>query len=208
MIHPTRTNLLFLKEKSHSVGKSMSILKARRKALIKEFLNTTVPFIKSREEIRKLYGKAVKELVFSLGYEGKTNIDSISVLTERDFNVNIIERIIWGVKFRDILADESPVRNLEDRKYNYFLTTAHLEECIYLFEKLVESLIRIAAFENKIKIISDEIGKTTRRIRILEEKILPELKQEIRTISQHINDREREARYSLKKFKEIVYEVR
>lgn len=38
----TRTNLLILKEKSKFVVNSISILKARRQALIKEFLNISV----------------------------------------------------------------------------------------------------------------------------------------------------------------------
>ena len=41
MIHPTRTNLLLLKEKSSSVSNSIGILKSRRQALIIEFLKTS-----------------------------------------------------------------------------------------------------------------------------------------------------------------------
>ena len=84
IIHPTRTNLLTLKEKSKSVINSVGILKARRQALIREFLNTTIPFLRSREDIRKTYGKALDELALSLGHEGRTAIKSISVATERD----------------------------------------------------------------------------------------------------------------------------
>jgi V/A-type H+-transporting ATPase subunit D len=50
MIHPTRTNLLLLKEKSASIENSISILTARRQALIREFLDTSLPFMRSREE--------------------------------------------------------------------------------------------------------------------------------------------------------------
>jgi V/A-type H+-transporting ATPase subunit D len=206
MIHPTRTNLLLLKDKSRSVTKSTGILKARRQALIRELLNATVPFLKSREEIRRLYGRALDELAISLGREGRGNIDSIAVTTEREFTVDIIERRIWGLNYRDVQSAESPVRNPQERGYDYSLTTLHLEECIYLFEKLVESMIGIAAFESKIKVISDEIKKSTRRIRILEEKVLPEIKHQIRAISQYISEREREAHYRLAKFKEIVSE--
>ena len=39
MIHPTRTNLLMLKDKSRSIVNSIGILKARKQALIKEFLD-------------------------------------------------------------------------------------------------------------------------------------------------------------------------
>lgn len=204
MIHPTRTNLLILGEKALSVSKSIGILKARRQALIRELLNTTVPFLDSREEIRRIYGKALDELSVSLGYEKRETIDSIAVTSEQELMVEIIEKSIWGLKYRDVETADSPVRNPQERGYDYSLTNLHLEECIYLFEKLVESMIGIAAFESKIKIISDEITKSTRRIRILEERRLPELKRQIKTISLYISEREREAHYRLKKRKEIV----
>jgi len=51
MIHPTRTNLLLLKEKARSVTGSIGILKARRLALIREFLATSTPFLSSREKV-------------------------------------------------------------------------------------------------------------------------------------------------------------
>lgn len=204
MIHPTRTNLLILGEKALSVSKSIGILKARRQALIRELLNTTVPFLDSREEIRRIYGKALDELSISLGYEKRETIDSIAVTSAQELMVEIIEKSVWGLKYRDIETADSPVRNPQERGYDYSLTNLHLEECIYLFEKLVESMIGIAAFESKIKIISDEITKSTRRIRILEERRLPELKSQIKTIFLYISEREREAHYRLKKRKEIV----
>jgi len=43
--------------------------------------------------------------------------------------------------------------------------------------------------------------KTTRRIRVLEDKVLPDLKGHVKTISQHIGEREREAYCRLKRFK-------
>lgn len=201
MIHPTRTNLLLLKEKVHSVANSIGILKARRQALIREFLATTLPFLRSREDIRKAYGKAIVELKLSLGREGRGYIDSISAATKREIGVEIAERSIWGLRYRDVLIQESPVRKPDERGYDYTSTTAHLEECIYLFEKIVESMIGIATFESKLKRLGEEILRTTRRIRVLEERILPDLRARIRHITQYIGEREREAYYRLKSFK-------
>ena len=67
MIHPTRTNLLLLREKSSSVSNSIGILKSRRQALISEFLKTSTPYLESRKNIRRLYGEGIRELHFSIG---------------------------------------------------------------------------------------------------------------------------------------------
>ena len=203
IIHPTRTNLLLLKEKARSVLNSIGILKARRQALIREFLNTTAPFLRSRENIRKTYGKALDELALSLGYEGESTIESITHATARDIRVDIVEKSIWGLKYKDIDTHEKPVREPDERGYDFLSTTPHVEEGIYLFEKTLESMLELAAFENKLKKLGDEILKITRKTKVLEERILPGLKYQIKTIAQYIGEREREAYYRLKKFKEL-----
>lgn len=203
IIHPTRTNLLILKDKSNSVINSIGILKARRQALIREFLNTTVPFLRSREDIRKTYGKAIEELALSFGYEGKSTIKSIAVATERDVDVDVVEKSIWGLKYKDIIVHDDPLRDPDKRGYDFLSTTPHLEESIYLFEKILELMIDLAAYENKLKRLSDEILNITRKMKVLEERLLPELKYQIKTISQYISERERETYFRLKKFKAL-----
>ena len=102
MIHPTRTNLLLLKEKSASVSNSIAILKSRRQALIIEFLKTSTPYLESRRQIRDLYGQGITNLCFSLGIEGNDIIDSISKATARDFNIQITGKKLWGLEFKEI----------------------------------------------------------------------------------------------------------
>lgn len=204
MIHPTRTNLLMLKDKSRSVVNSIGILKARKQALIKEFLAATVPFLRSREDIRKSYGKALRELAIAIGREGKDNIESITVATERDFKIDVIEKSIWGLRYKDIVFHEAPIRDPDKRGYDELNTTPHLEEGTLLFEKLLEFMLHIAEYESKLKRLGDEILRTTRRIKVLEEMVLPGLKSQIKTITQYIGERERESFYRLKRVKNIL----
>ncbi|KAF0216109.1 MAG: V-type H+-transporting ATPase subunit [Geobacteraceae bacterium] len=204
MIHPTRTNLLLLKDKSRSVANSVGILKARRQALIREFLAATLPFLRSREEVKGAYGKAVDELRLSLGHEGRDFVESIAAVTKRDLGVEITERSVMGLKYREVTVRETPVRSPEERGYDYRSTTPHMEEAIHLFETIIEEMLELAAFESKLKRLGDEITRVTRRIRVLEERVLPGLRERIRAIAQYIGEREREAYYRLKRFKEIT----
>jgi len=204
MIHPTRTNLLLLKDKARSVLNSIGILKARKQALIKEFLAATLPFLRSREDIRQSYGKALRELALSLGHEGRDAVASIAAATERDFKIDVIEKSIWGLRYKDIVFHDAPVRDADKRGYNENATTPHLEEGTLLFEKLLESMLHLAEYESKLKRLGDEILRTTRRIKVLEEMVFPTLKLQIKTITQYIGERERESFYRLKRVKNIL----
>jgi V/A-type H+-transporting ATPase subunit D len=202
MIHPTRTNLLLLKEKSVSVVNSIGILKSRRQALILEFLKTSKPYLESRRVIRKLYSDAIVQLFYSRGHEGDTSIQSIAEVTSRDFNVEINTRKLWGLEYKEISPRQSAVRDLLARNYDYRFTTANLEESIWRFEKIVDAVLDIAEYDNKLQRLSRAIIQTTRRVRVLEERILPKLKKEIKTIMQYLGERERENYYRLNQFKE------
>jgi len=202
MIHPTRTNLLMLKAKARAVINSVRILKARKQALIKEFLDTTRPFLRSRTEIRQIYSKAIRELILSLGREGQDSIESITAVSTRDFTVEITEKSVWGLKYKEVTANEPAVRDPGSRGYDYLSTTPHLEDGIYLFEKIVDAMVELAAFESKLKRLGEEIVRTTRRIRVLEERVLPDYRIQAKMISDHIGERERETFCRLKRFKE------
>jgi len=207
MIHPTRTNLLLLKEKSVSVSNSIGILRSRRQALIIEFLKTSTPYLESRKAIRKLYGEGIVALFFSIGYTGESVIDSLSEVTAREFGVEITSRKLWGLEYKEISPRDSAVRDINARNYDIRSTTAHLEKAILRFEKIVDAILAIAEYDNKLQRLSREIIQTTRRVRVLEERILPKLKSQIKSITQYLGERERETYFRLKQFKEIKHTV-
>jgi|APFre7841882724_1041349.scaffolds.fasta_scaffold14932_3 V/A-type H+-transporting ATPase subunit D len=201
MIHPTRTDLLQLKEKATSIANSVAILKARRQALIRGFLESVRPLVRSRDAIRRDYGVAIDELHLSEGHEGAAFVETLAALSEREVGVDIAERNVLGVRYRDLVAFGPFARAPGERAYDYTVTTPHLEESVHRFESVLESMLEIAAFESKLKMLGEEILAVTRRVRVLEERVLPRLRTEIRSIVQFLGEREREAHYRLKKFK-------
>jgi V/A-type H+/Na+-transporting ATPase subunit D len=204
MIHPTRTNLLLLKDKARSVTGSIGILKARRLALIREFLTTSAPFLRSRDEVKTAYARALIEMHLSLGHEGEDFIESLAGVGGRELGVEIAERSVMGLRYRDVTVPEEPVRSPEERGYDYRSTTPHLEEALHLFESIIAEMLEIAAYESRMKRLGDEIVRVARRTRVLEERVLPGLYQDIRGISHYLGERERESYYRLKQFKEKV----
>lgn len=205
MIHTNRTFLIGLKEKHRTISGSLHILKARRHALIMEFLNTSRPFLKSREDIKVIYREALEELKLSVGKEGVSFIESLIAVSSRDSEIDITDKNILGVKYKEVAVSEAIMRGLDDRNYDWQSTSPHLEEALYLFEKLVDAVIKLAAHELKLKKLGEEIIKLSRRTRVLEERNLPKLKQQIKSVTQHISEREREEFYRLKKFKEMQH---
>lgn len=201
MIHPTRTALLQLKEKVVSVANSLAILKARRQALIRELLASIQPFLRSRDAIRIGYGRAIAELQLARGHEGDTFIETLAAGGAREVGVDVAEKNVMGIRYRELTPWGPFVRSPDQRNYGYAFTTPHLEESLHHFERAVEEVLDIAAFENKLQMLGREIQHVTRRTRVLEERVLPRLNTQIRSITHYIGEREREAHFRLKRFK-------
>jgi V/A-type H+-transporting ATPase subunit D len=199
--HPTRTDLRELRDKAASVANSVSILKARRQALIRGFLESIQPFVRSRAATRQEYAQAITELQLSKAHEGEASIDALAALAERPVGVDIAERNAMGVRYRDVAIHGPFVRGPHERGYDYTMTTPHLDEATRRFESIVATMLEIAAFESRLEMLGEEIVRVTRRTRVLQERILPRLVQDIAMIEQFLGEREREGHYRLKRFK-------
>ncbi|MEJ2255042.1 MAG: V-type ATP synthase subunit D [Nitrospirota bacterium] len=198
-MHPTRSNLLALRERRKAVRDSVHILKSRRKALMQEFLRTTAPLLRTRKEIAGTYRKALGELALALGQEGEAGVESIALLSLREeLAADIALGSIWGLGYKEVKLRESPLRAPEERGYDYLGTTPRLEEATHLFEEIVRAVMDVAAYESKLKRLGEEIARSTHRIRMLEERVEPSLSGEIKGIAEYLEERERETHYRLR----------
>lgn len=201
MINPNRTYLLQLKEKVRSVTDSLGILKARRQALVTEFLKTAHPFLRSRQDIRGRYGEALSELEQTRAVEGDQLVELLESANQRQLSIRLEEKNILGVRYREITANEPVRRTVEERNYDFYQTTPHAEEAIGRFEQVAEAMLTLAAFENKVKRLGEEIVQVSRKTRVLEERVQPRLQMAIKNITMYIAEREREEYFRLKRFK-------
>ncbi len=201
MIHPTRTDLMQLRERAAAIVNSVAILKARRQELIRSFLESVRPFARSRDAIRRDYDQALGELHLSEGHEGMALIEALAATSERDVGVDVMEHNALGVRYRELTIHGPFVRTPLERDYGYTLTTPHLEESLHLFESILATMLEIAAFESRIKTLGEEIMRVTRRTRVLEERVVPGLRADIKRIVQAIAERERETHFRLRRFK-------
>ncbi len=201
MNHPTRTNLLLLKDRLRAVLNCTTILKGRRQALIKEFLKVTKPLMQSREEISQAYARALDALHVSSGREGPVAVKALATSNRRQLAVDIIECNLLGLRYRDLKMHETVARGFDERPYDMLGSTPWLEEAMQDFEGIVEEMLSIATFEGKFRRLAEELVRLTRRIRILEERVTPELHKEIHAMTQYLTERERETYFRLKRFK-------
>lgn len=107
-----------------------------------------------------------------------------------------------GLHYREVTMGGSPLRGPGERGYDERGTTPDLEAALHGFEQVLADMVEVAAYESKLKRLAAETVRVTRRIRVLEERVLPELARQVRTIAQFLGERERESSFRLKRFRE------
>lgn len=203
MIHPTRTNLLRLKDRQRAIHRSLTILKARRQALITEFLKLGETYIDRRKQLARLYADALNELSSSLKIEGDSTIDAIASATERFKGVDTEPGNILGIPFLTISTSDQLPRPVAIRPYDLAAHSEKLNRGVRLFEELSAAIIEHASLESRVRRLAAAIRETTRVMRTLEDRILPRQQMTIEHIRFFLAEREREAQFRLRKFKQF-----
>lgn len=200
-LQPTRTNLLLLRERLRIVDTCVHILKGRRQALIRELLQVSRPLMQSRDEISRAHAKALHGLKICAAREGDAAIFGLATVSRRQPLIEVAERNLLGLHYREVLPHESVARAADERPYDFLGGTPWLEETIADFEGIVEEMLALASFEGKLRRLAEELIRLTRRIRVLEDRVAPTLRGAIRDIAQYLDERERETLFRLKRFK-------
>jgi V/A-type H+-transporting ATPase subunit D len=200
-LQPTRTNLLLLRERLRVVGSCTGILKGRRQAMIRELLQITRPLLRSRDEISRTYARAQTNLQVAAAREGEAALQGLAAASRDDLAIEVTERNLLGLRYREVAVHESITRGFDERPYDPLGSTPWLEESVADFEGIVEELLSLASFEGKFRRLAEELGRLNRRIRVLEERIAPALRSELRSMAQYLAERERETLFRLKRFK-------
>lgn len=204
MIHPNRTYLLQQKERQKTVAGSLNILKARRQALIMEFLASAKPFLLTRRQISGEYRKGIEELQLAQALDGKNSVASVATVSGREIEVTIAPRNILGVRYKEALVGEA-IRTGGEEGFvcDPGATAPALEEASERFRVIIDNMLKFAGFESKLKRLARDIGQLSRKSRVLEQRVLPELGRNLRAAVQYIGEREREDHFRLKKFKDL-----
>jgi len=206
MLQHTRTKLIELKNSISTVENSISILNTKRAALIGELMKITRLYYDKKETIKDKYAKALSQLDKSRRLDGSEFFDSALQSAIREVEFDLKSYNLWGVPIKEVRIPGSVIPETDKRNLGFLTSSTFFEKTVQDFESLVNELLDNINYEYKIKRLSAEVVKINRRINVLEQKILPGIKSDIKNIQQHLSERERAEFIKLKYFKNVLRE--
>ncbi|MBP2669006.1 MAG: V-type ATPase, subunit [Deltaproteobacteria bacterium] len=198
--NPSRMSYLLLKAQDEAARGALGLLRSRREALARELFAIADQALVTRDALEGTIRRATWALAVSLGLEGRSDVESAAFASRREIPVSFSEQSFWGVRYQEARW-HGIVRSADSRGYFFPGVPGSTHAAAREFEKALEAVLRVVAVETRFRKIGAEIAKATRRINVLNEVILPDLRARMRAILLSLEEREREDIFRMKRFK-------
>lgn len=205
-VKPTRMELLRLRKRIELARKGHKLLKEKRDALFSEFYKEMNAARQLRSDTETLLGNAFESLAIAQAKLGILNLEAFaedSSITSKAM-LSVSEKNIMGARV-PLLKASGIRRTLLERGYSIIGSSSVLDESAEKFESVLEKIVSLAEKEASVARLSFEIAITKRKVNSLEKIIIPKLESSTKYIEQRLEEREREAFYSMKKVKAKKY---
>lgn len=179
-VRPTKGYLMETKRRIQTVERGTEFLKLKRDQLAKD-LTESLDVLKGRRgllmnNLQEAYG-ALTAAYLSLGpMEVQSQTRSIKNTLELD----VLPRSVMGVVYPSIRIKERPEIAAE-----LDITLAFAAEKVY---EIIEELIRLAEFEERVSRIAEELGSTSRKVNALENMVIPDMRYIIKFIEDKLDE--------------------
>ncbi len=198
---PTRMELLHIRKRRTLAKKGHKLLTEKRDALVQEFFNIIEQRKDLRLETEDELVIAYEDLLRSRMILGKDRLRMLALSVENIPSITVHTENILGVKVPKI--DPLPVRPKTPR-YSFLDSTAQLDGVSKKFENSLNSILKLAEIETRIRRLARDIEKTKRRVNALEHLFIPQLEATERYIEMQLEEREREDFFRRKRIKAIM----
>lgn len=202
-VKPTRSELIKLRKSIKLAHAGYGLLKKKRDGLILEFFNALKDAKDIRKELNEKYAAADRKLQHAIALDGVVEIKTLSMALKERPSIEVEVRNVMGVNIPAI-KHGTIRKSLAERGYGLLSSSIRIEETARAYEDLLETVVKAAEMETKLRNLLMEIERTKRRVNSLEYVVIPRLKAAAGFISFRLEELDRENIFRLKKIKEKI----
>jgi V/A-type H+-transporting ATPase subunit D len=197
----TRSELLARRARLELATRGRLLLEEKRDQLMAEFRKAADVVLAEFGQLDEIAAGARRALARAESADGPERVRVAAIAARRDIGLQARQATVAGVRIAEI--DYEPLgRGRFTRGYGAMEGSAHIDSAAEEYEAEVEQLLRVAAYELRLRRLSEEIGTTNRRVNALATLVIPQLQSEVRMIQSRLEERERQEIYRLKRIKE------
>jgi len=197
-IHPTRMELLALRKRRNIAERGRDLLREKLDALMIEFFESVRNISALRERSHALLEEAYALFIETQMIHGSAKLEQLSIGVEDRFDLEAETRNVIGVTLPHMQLKVSP---LKSAPYNLLATSARLDDATMKMAEALKAIAELSSAEAATRKLAEAIASTKRRVNSLDYIIIPRVLGSIRYIQMHLEEREREDFFRLKRIK-------
>ena len=194
---PTKGNLILAKNSLSLASMGYGLIDKKRNILTRELMSLIDEAKGIQSEIDATFRAAYAALQRANIELGINYVQEIGLSVPVDQDVRIKARSIMGTEIPLVQHEERPM----GLAYGLNNTTETLDEARYHFEKVKELTIKLSMVENSAYRLANSIRKTQKRANALKNITIPRYRELTRSISNALEEKEREEFTRLKVIK-------
>lgn len=194
-VTPTKANLLKSKGTLAFSQKGFELLDKKRTVLIQEMMTLIEAAKKIEIEIEKKFSQsyeAVKQTSITMGL---TNLEEITLGINKEDDYQIRFKSVMGVEIPEVIYDK---REKIKPQYGFYRSNPSLDIAVLILNEVKYLSYELARVETAAYKLAMEIRKTQKRANALEKIHIPRLNDQIKFITETIEEKEREDFFRLK----------
>lgn len=197
---PTKNNLMKIKGKLKLSSQGQELLEKKKIILEMEKEKHKKNLQEKRENLEKLFNEGINKIKIASIDIGLEELKDISEEVDFKQKIDIKYKTVMGVEIPSIIYEKQKQKTM----IGLYNTNIQVDEAIEIFTKIKTEIIELAEIENTILRINKAIEKVKKRSNALKDIIIPEERQQIKTIEGILEEREREEFSRLKVIKKKI----
>ena len=196
-VNPTRMELLRLRKRLAVARRGHKLLKDKLDGLMKDFGEYAKAYKERRLAVDEQLPRVLKYFVLAEATSSRAVTEDALDLTRQDLIIETQLRRVMGVAIPHIEVSFGEVRG----GYSLMHTSPELDSAIDSLKKFIPELLRMSELEQTVRLLSQEIEKTRRRVNALEHTLIPNMAETIKFIKSKLDEMERSTTSQLMKIK-------
>ena len=197
LVAPTKSNLIKAKASLDLSKKGFELLDKKRNVLIKEMMSLVERAKDIQGKIYVTIEEAYKNLEQVNITTGIKNVEAIALGIPKDEDYDILLKSVMGVDIPMLKYDKKEMTP----NYGFHNTNPALDAAIKKFREVRFMSYELAEIDNSIFKLAKEIQKTQKRTNALQHIQIPKYKEQVKYISDALEEKEREDFFRLKRVK-------
>lgn len=203
-VNPNRMELLRLKKQLVTARRGHKLLKDKRDELMRQFLDLIRANRVLRLRVEGLLTSAHQDMVLARAVMDTSSLETALMAGRESLTLSIDTRNVMSVNvpiFASLFEVEGQIEGLP---YGLASTAGELDQAIMALHEAFPVMLELAEVEKSAQLLADEIEKTRRRVNSLEYILIPELKDQIHSITMKMDENERGNLTRLMKVKDMI----